>query len=121
MDHAGTEHLDPALALAGGAALSAAFVALDIQLAARLGKGEMMGTEARHGPLAVDLLDDQIQRRLQVGHRHRALFQTRHRSQLDGVTLRVAHLSRERKRLCRRCHYCQRQQDNQYALFDDHQ
>ena len=66
--HAGAEDLDPALTLAGRAAAAAALVALDVELAARLGEGEMMRAETGHGPLAVDLLHHQVQRRLEVGH-----------------------------------------------------
>ena len=70
MHHAGAQHLDPALALAGGAALAAALVALDVHLAGRLREGEVVGTEAGDGAGAVDGLDDGVQRALQVRHGH---------------------------------------------------
>ena len=56
VDHAGAQDLDPALALAGGAALAAALVALDVHLAAGLGEGEVVRAEAGDGALAVELL-----------------------------------------------------------------
>ena len=68
--HAGAQHLDPTLALAGGAALAAALVALDVHLAGRLREGEVVGTEAGDGAGAVDGLDDGVQRAFQVRHGH---------------------------------------------------
>ena len=55
--HAGAQHFDPALALAGGAALAAALVALHVHLAARLGEREVVRAEARDRALAVELFD----------------------------------------------------------------
>ena len=54
VDHAGAEHLYPALALAGGAACAVALVALNVHFAARLGEREVMGAEARDRVLAVE-------------------------------------------------------------------
>ena len=68
--HAGAQDLDPALALAGGAALAAALVALDVQLAARLGEREVVGAETGNGALAVDLFDNEIEHRFEVRHGH---------------------------------------------------
>ena len=68
--HAGAQHFDPALALAGGAALAAALVALDVYLAGGLGEGEMVGTEPGDGIGTVDGLDDGVQCALQVRHGH---------------------------------------------------
>ena len=48
------QDLNPALALAGGAALAAALVALDVHLAAGLREGEVVGAEAGDGLRAVD-------------------------------------------------------------------
>ena len=65
--HAGAEEFDPALALAGGAALAAALVALHVHLAAGLGEGEVVRAEARDGVGAVHLHGHVVQHALQVG------------------------------------------------------
>ena len=70
VDHAGAEHLDPALALAGGAACAVALVALNVHFAARLGEREVMGAEARDRVLAVELAHDLVERALEVRHRN---------------------------------------------------
>ena len=69
MDHAGAEDLDPALTLAGGAALAAALVALHVHLAARLCEREVVRTEAGDGVLTVELFHERVERALQVRHR----------------------------------------------------
>ena len=69
VDHAGAEDLDPALALAGGAALAAALVALHVHLAARLGEREVVRAEAGDGVFAVELAHERVERALQIRHR----------------------------------------------------
>ena len=68
--HAGAQHFDPALALAGGAARAVALVALDIHFAARLGERKMMRAEARDRVLAVELAHDLVERALEIRHRN---------------------------------------------------
>ena len=75
MDHAGAQELNPALAVAGGADLAVhltsavAFVALHVHLAAGLGEGEVVGTEADHRILAVEPLAPAVSKAaLQVAH-----------------------------------------------------
>jgi len=68
MNHTCAEKLNPAFALAGGAANAAALVALNVHLAAGLGEGEVMGTETGLGALAVKLLNNGVESAFQVSH-----------------------------------------------------
>ncbi len=68
MNHAGAQKLDPALALADAAALSMALKALHIDLAGRLGKGEMVGAETRLCLRPVQPFYESVQGALQIAH-----------------------------------------------------
>ena len=70
VDHAAAQHLNPARALAHAAALAAAGDAGQIDLGARLGKGEEGGAEARFDIIAVQALEQRVQRALQIAHVH---------------------------------------------------
>ena len=75
MHHTGAQQLNPALAMAGGADLTGrlaravALEALHVDFAAWLREREMMRAEAHDGVLAVQALDERLQRALQVAHR----------------------------------------------------
>ena len=68
MHHAAAEDLDPAFALAEWTALAAALKAADINFAAGLRKGEVVGTQTDFCILAVQTLGKGLQRAFQVCH-----------------------------------------------------
>ena len=68
MNHARAEYLDPALALAHLAALAAAHKAGDVYLGGRLGKREMVRTEADARILAEHSAGEGLERSLEVAH-----------------------------------------------------
>src|SRR6185295_4052104 len=67
VDHARAEDLQPAGILADPAALPAAEEALDVELDARLSKGEVARPEAHTRALAIQSLSERCQRALQIG------------------------------------------------------
>src|SRR5208337_2131236 len=69
MNHAATHHFNPAAFFAHPATFAAAKDATDRYLAARFGKGEEAGLEARANLFPKEFLGKEVERPLQVGKR----------------------------------------------------